>query len=109
MAFIELNNLSQLEDIKNDSKTSILFKHSTRCSISSMALSRMQRDLESLTSWANVYYLDLIRYRDISNSIEQTFEVEHASPQVIVVKEGKSIFDASHGGINPSELNSIAN
>lgn len=108
MSFISLSTIDQLESIKVDSKPSVLFKHSTRCSISSMALSRMERGLEPLSEKFNVYYLDLIRYRSVSNEIADIFKIEHASPQVLIIQNGECIYDASHGGISPSEMLNVS-
>lgn len=109
MSFISLTTEGQLELILNDAKPSILFKHSTRCSISSMAKNRLELGLESLSPKFNIYYLDLIQYRTISNRIAEMFSVEHASPQVLVVLNGECIYDASHGQINPKEIENLSN
>ncbi len=88
MNWIPLTNLSQLEDIKEKSKQKpqVIFKHSTRCSISSMAKGRLERS--TAPDAADFYFLDLISYRDISNRIANDFSVYHESPQVILIKMG---------------------
>jgi bacillithiol system protein YtxJ len=99
-----LDQQDQLEQLEKESFNApvVLFKHSTRCSISHMAKSR----LESSDSGKEpeIYYLDLIRYRDISNEIADRYNVRHESPQVIVLKDGKAIYHASHGSISMDEL-----
>jgi bacillithiol system protein YtxJ len=102
-----LENLSQLEEIKQKSgdKPVLIFKHSTRCSISGMAWDRLKRnwkkeDSEKVTP----YFLDLIRHREISNQIEKEFSVYHESPQVIIVKSGKAVYDNSHMGISYADI-----
>ena len=109
MSFISLTTEDQLELILKDTKPSILFKHSTRCSISSMAKNRLETGLDSLSQKFNVYYLDLIQYRSISNRIAEIFSVEHASPQVLVVNNGECIYNASHSQINPKEMENLSN
>jgi bacillithiol system protein YtxJ len=93
-----------LEAIKNKSseKPQVIFKHSTRCSISTMAKSRLERAEEPTTIDFN--YLDLIAHRNISNKIADDFSVEHASPQVLIIKNGECIYDESHSGINMDEI-----
>lgn len=83
----------------------VIFKHSTRCSISSMALSRLERewDTEEMNS-ITPYYLDLISYRSISNLIAEKFGVRHESPQVLVIKNGESVYHSSHMGISYDEI-----
>ena len=88
--------LAHIIAISNE-KPVLIFKHSTRCSISETALGRLERNWnDSHDEKITPYYLDLIAHRDVSNAIASTFEVEHQSPQVLVIKNGKSIFDTSH-------------
>ena len=101
--WIQLTDINQLQEIKNDEVPSIIFKHSTRCSISSMALRNFESDFN--IDDVNVYYLDLIAHRNISNKIADLFNVYHQSPQALVIKNGQSIYDASHGDINIVDIN----
>lgn len=100
MNWITINSEQQLIDLLSSQKPFAVFKHSTRCSISSMVKNRLERDW---TSDEAVYYLDLIAHRNISNLIAQKSGVEHESPQLIVFKEGKAIYDASHTSISASD------
>jgi bacillithiol system protein YtxJ len=83
-------------------KPQVIFKHSTRCSISSMALNRIDRHHTSPD--ADFYKLDLIQYRNISNKIATDFNVQHQSPQVLLIKDGTCVYDESHMGISMDEL-----
>lgn len=100
----ELQDISQLKDIKQLSytKAQVIFKHSTRCSISDMAKIRLEKGL-SLTGY-DFYYLDLIKHRDISNLIAEEFSVVHESPQILLIKNGECVYEESHQGIRASEL-----
>jgi bacillithiol system protein YtxJ len=94
------------EIIKNSDITPVLiFKHSTRCSISSMALSRFERQWNQ-EKMGNVepYYLDLIQHRNISNLIAQELNINHESPQVLLVENGKCTYHASHSAIYFDDL-----
>ena len=82
----------------------ILFKHSTSCSISSIAKLRLDQDGEVIGSKANWYYLDLLRHRPISNYIAEKLNVYHESPQVIIVKNGEATYDVSHLDISIEDL-----
>ncbi len=101
-----LNSIDQLQEIISASevKPVVLFKHSTRCSISSMALNRLQNLEDAFYDKVDFYYLDLIAFRDVSNAIASKLDVYHESPQVIFVKNGECIYDASHMEISPKEL-----
>ena len=96
-----LDTNSSIEDILNQSKEipQVIFKHSTRCSISSMALSRFERDWDT-NSNVQLYFLDLIEFRSISNEIAEILAIEHQSPQVILLMNGKVKYTASHNGID---------
>lgn len=95
----------QVETIKKDStqKDILIFKHSTTCSISAMAKMRLESDWNNLE--VEAYYLDLLKYRPISHLISETFDVEHESPQVLLIRNGVCIYDASHFDITVAELN----
>ncbi len=94
------------EIIKNSSSTPVLiFKHSTRCSISTMALSRFERQWnQEKIGKVEPYYLDLIQHRNISNLIAQELNVNHESPQVLLVENGKCTYSASHSAIYFDDL-----
>ena len=103
MNWIQLQSTDQLSEIKNLPGYSLIFKHSTRCSISMMAKRRFELDWDSLPGELPLYFLDLIQYRDISNQIAQQFQVHHESPQLLLIKDGECILDQSHGGISVDE------
>ena len=104
MNWIELTNESQIGEIKEQSKQrpQVIFKHSTRCSISAVAKNRLERS----TPPANVdfYFLDLIRERALSNKIAEEFSVYHESPQVLVIRNGECVYDESHSGISMADI-----
>ena len=104
MNWKEFTDEAGLDAIKEASKTTtqVIFKHSTRCSISTMAKSRLERS--EAPSNAEFNYLDLIAHRNISNKIADDFTVEHASPQVLIIKNGECIYDESHNAISMDEI-----
>lgn len=102
-----LNGEKQLDDILLVSKEKpvLVFKHSTRCSISDTALNRFESHWEKTDSeQVETYYLDLISFRNISNMIAELVEVKHESPQVLLLKDGKCIYHASHFDINVEDI-----
>lgn len=105
MEWIPLINESQLTEIveKSKEKTQIIFKNSTRCSISKTVWNRLERT-NDLPENADYYYLDLITYREISNNIAEILAVNHESPQIIVIKDGKAVYDADHFDITVDSL-----
>lgn len=105
----KLTSLEELEQALEESnhKPVMLFKHSIRCSISSMALNRIESQWDFSEEEIQPYYLDLITYRNVSDEIARTLNVFHASPQMIVLKGGKPILDASHNEIHVSLVKDI--
>ena len=96
----EITDRSQLDSIEKESQTNyvLIFKHSTRCSISSLALSRFERGYVPQDS-IKLYFLNLLSYREISNEIDSRFKVRHESPQILLIDQAKVIYHASHNGI----------
>jgi bacillithiol system protein YtxJ len=103
MNWTQLESAEQLNQIKEQQGYSLIFKHSTRCSISMMAKRRFELDWDSFPADMPLYFLDLIRHRDISNQVAQVFQVNHESPQLLLIKDGQCILDQSHGGISVEE------
>ena len=101
----QLTNLGQLNEIIHESTTQpiIIFKHSTRCSVSRMVLKSFENEFD-LQDKITPYFLDLLENRDISNEIAARFGVTHQSPQIIVIKDGKAVYNASHENIDASQL-----
>jgi len=99
-----INSSEQLENIKSASfiTPQVIFKHSTTCSISKMALNRFER--AATPEKVDFHYLDLLNYKAISNEIATFFQVHHESPQIILIKNGECIYDESHYGIMMDEL-----
>lgn len=100
-----LSEVSQLDLIaeKSKGKTQVIFKHSTRCGISSMVMKQFVSAYD-VDNNADLYYLDLLSYRDVSNEVGYKFQVMHQSPQLLVIKNGVVVAHASHGGINEINL-----
>ncbi|MFZ1370002.1 MAG: bacillithiol system redox-active protein YtxJ [Ferruginibacter sp.] len=104
MNWIELTSEIQLTGIQELSRTrpQVIFKHSTRCSISSMAKSRLERHEQPDAT--DFYLLDLIRFRSLSNKIADNFKVNHESPQVLLIKNNSCVYEESHNGIQMNEI-----
>jgi bacillithiol system protein YtxJ len=103
--WISLTDLGQLNEIiaASGERPIIIFKHSTRCSVSRMALKQFENEFD-LAHKVDTYFLDLIAHRDVSNEIANQFKVVHQSPQLLLIKEGKSVYDVSHSDIDAIEL-----
>ena len=107
----KLENIDQLNTIVETSflKPQLIFKHSTRCSVSRFVLN----EFKSAYSFSEVdftaYFLDLLSYREISNAVAQQFDVVHQSPQLLIIKNGKAVAYASHENVNKIKLTDFLN
>lgn len=103
----DLTEIRQLDALIGESadRPVAIFKHSTRCGISRMALKTFESEMPS-ASGIGLYFLDLLEHRNISNEIARRFEVMHESPQIILIKNGKAVYHDSHSGISAERLQS---
>ena len=99
-------DLDVAEELSNE-KTVVLFKHSTRCSISRFVLKQFENSVVIPAEKMEFYFLDLIENRSISNEIAERFGVIHQSPQMIVLQEGKAVYNASHESIDAKALEKL--
>jgi bacillithiol system protein YtxJ len=106
MKWHTINSVNDIEAIIDRSHVvpCLILKHSTRCSISSMAKSRVEMSWDFSDDQVEAYYLDLIAYRDVSNYISNEFGVPHQSPQALLIENGKCTYAASHLNIRVSDL-----
>jgi bacillithiol system protein YtxJ len=104
--WIPLTSLEQIEQIKEESKSEpiFIFKHSTRCGISSSVIRQFEKKFDESMQNAKVYYLDLLSYRNVSNEVGYTFQVLHQSPQLLIIKNETAVGKASHYDINAVNL-----
>ncbi len=107
MTWIPLESENQLNEILAHNGKSMIFKHSTRCSISTMAKKTFEADYTDNEA-INAYFLDLIKYRSISNLIAEKTGVMHESPQVLVIENGINVYSATHEDINAEDIMALA-
>src|SRR3984957_2281722 len=107
MNWTSLESAEQISGIKQHQGYSVIFKHSTRCSISMMVKKRFELDWDKLPQDLPLYFLDLIRYRELSSQVASDFQVYHESPQLLLIKDGECILDLSHGHVSVEEALSV--
>ena len=83
-------------------KPQVIFKHSTRCNISSLVKSRLERSYQPVN--IDFYFLDLLAHRSLSHRIAEGFKTEHESPQILLIKKGVCVYEESHSGISMDEI-----
>ncbi|MDB5229052.1 MAG: ytxJ [Bacteroidota bacterium] len=101
MKWETLDSEQQFLNLLETESVFAVFKHSTRCAVSSMAKNRLEREWDLDLP---IYYLDLVRYRSVSNLIAERSHVIHESPQLIVYKNGKQIYNSSHSTISVTDV-----
>ena len=104
MNWLPLTSLEQLQELVScsEKRPQVIYKHSIRCSISSVVKSRLEK--QEAPASADFHYLDLITYRPVSNAIAAQFDVHHESPQILVISKGTCIYDESHMAINMDDI-----
>lgn len=104
--FFTLDKMEQFDEIDLISaiKPIVIFKHSTRCSISRMALKQFETEFNFPKEKIDWYLLDLLNHRDLSNEIASRYNVVHQSPQIVVIRNGKAVFNESHENITTVDL-----
>lgn len=108
LPWTNITSVEQLEEVLSSaSKPLLLFKHSTRCSISSMALNNFENNWTVDSDTCDLYFIDLIQHRDVSNRIAEQLNVIHQSPQAVVVSAGEVIYHESHSGIDAEQIKKL--
>ncbi len=108
LPWININSVEQLNSILRNvgDKPILLFKHSTRCSISSMALTGFERNWSGRVH-CELYFIDLLKHRDVSQETAILTGITHQSPQCIVIKGSEIVYEATHSGIDARRIESI--
>ncbi|WP_350288302.1 bacillithiol system redox-active protein YtxJ [uncultured Croceitalea sp.] len=106
LPWIPLQSMGQLDEIekKSKTKTQVIFKHSTTCGISRMVLNMFVDTYGIDSEHMDLYFLDLHAYRAVSNEVAIKFQVLHQSPQLLIIKNGVTVFHTSHGAISEVSL-----
>ena len=106
--WLPLTQPAQLPELVRESHEHpvLIFKHSTTCSISAAAKGKLERQWSdaSLPAGTALYYLDLLKFRPLSAQVAQEFGVQHESPQLLLILDGKCVYHASHMGIRLTEV-----
>ena len=101
-----LVSVEDIDTIKEISKNQsvLIFKHSTGCGISRMVIKQFESLFNEENKQLKVYYLDLLNFREVSSKLSEVFQVIHQSPQLLVIKNGISVYDESHYEITKVNL-----
>ena len=106
LSWTPLISVEEINTIKEISinKSILIFKHSTRCGISRMVIKEFESLFNEENKQLKVYYLDLLNFREVSSKLSEVFQVIHQSPQLLVIKNGISIYNESHYEITKVNL-----
>lgn len=108
MNWIELTETTSLSELiaNSSNKPCIIFKNSTSCYISKMALKNFERSFTNPTG-VDCYRVDVKKDRLVSLDIADRFQVQHESPQLLLIADGKVVFHTSHEGIDGTETEKL--
>lgn len=104
--WVPLTSIEQLKEIKLASKgrPQLVFKHSTSCGISRMVLNMFKSGYDLEDGQMDLYFLDLLAHREVSNAVASEFGITHQSPQLLIIKNGEVVVHDSHGSISNINL-----
>ena len=104
--WVEVTDKDAIEKIIHRSNRipQFIFKHSTRCPISSRAYSQISSVTDEISADVEINYVDVIAYRDVSQEIADKLGIEHESPQLLLVESNKVIWDVSHYDIEADDI-----
>lgn len=103
----EIMNEEDWKLVRDESKKKpvFVFKHSTECPISAGAAYRTNVWLKKAHKDApKIYFVKVIERRPVSQKIEAEVEVKHESPQLLLLKDGKSVWNTSHEAITSEAI-----
>jgi len=106
LSWTPLISVEEINTIKEISKNQsiLIFKHSKRCGISRMIIKQFESLFNEENKQLKVYYLDLLNFREVSSKLSEVFQVIHQSPQLLVIKNGISVYNESHYEITKVNL-----
>jgi bacillithiol system protein YtxJ len=106
MNWIPITDENMIDEIITTSREMmcLVFKHSNSCEISHISKWRLENSWTLPATEVRLYFLDLLKYRPISNKIAEVFNVYHESPQVLLIRNGECIYESSHLDINTEEI-----
>jgi len=107
MSWKPLTEQAQLEELAASNQPFLVFKHSTRCPVSSMAKRSVEYDFDLLPEGLTLYYLDLIQFRTLSNYVAEKWQVRHESPQLLLLQGDSCLYYASHQDIELKDVLSV--
>ena len=109
LPWMNITSVEQLTELLHNvgEKPILLFKHSTRCGVSSMVLNSFENEWTTGTELCDLYYIDLLSHRDVSNEIAVLTGIVHQSPQAIIIKGKEIIYDATHSAIDARKIQSL--
>jgi bacillithiol system protein YtxJ len=104
MEWIMLQSEQQFNEVMEKSKerSQVIYKHSSRCNLSSIIKDSLEN--EECSPHADFYFLDVVSNRALSRRIAKDLHVHHESPQVILIREGRCVYEESHFGIRMEEI-----
>jgi len=101
MNWITITDENQIQGIFESEDYAIIYKHSPRCMTSLMAYRQLKSEVSGAAdNETPLYIVDVISNRRESQAIAQIFNVVHQSPQILVVKNGQSVYDTSHENVS---------
>ncbi|MDX1591264.1 MAG: bacillithiol system redox-active protein YtxJ [Balneolaceae bacterium] len=95
--------------LETSDKLVLVYKHSNRCATCLMTMRVAEKIMREFGDRLRYIFLDVIHNRDISSHVAEMTSVRHESPQVILINDGITVMDLSHGHIGYETLQNAIN
>lgn len=98
-------NVNELDTVLGRSdRIQAIFKHSSACGTSAFALRGMEEVISEVSESVDFSILEVRLQRKLSNYVAEKTGVRHESPQLILMKNGEVVWNASHSAIYPKSV-----
>jgi bacillithiol system protein YtxJ len=110
-----MSNLTHLSDLdmldaaiaESLERPVLLFKHSRTCGISAEALDELHAHVAENGGKASYKVITVQSHRRLSDSAAERFGIRHETPQAILLRDGRPVWNASHFRITAATLGQI--
>lgn len=90
---------SSINAMISSNETVLFFKHSYKCGLSAMILKDFESEWDVSKKKCRIVFIDVLKNREISNYLSDITGIRHHSPQAIVTRKSKILYQATHGKI----------
>lgn len=102
----DLDNISQIKAAisASEHRPQLIYKHSSRCSVCFFAKKQVEEIPETMREQLDLYFVDVIGWREVSDAIAEEFSITHESPQLLIIYDRAVVWHGSHREIQSNVI-----